>query len=278
MSQKIDLYTICWNEEYMLPYFFRYYDQFVDRYVIFDDGSTDKSLEILHLHPKVEVRKLPRLKVDSYILAAKQVHDNCWKESIGKADWVIITAIDEFLYTHNLGSYLKECTKKGITVIPALGYQMISEILPKEDKQLFELVTRGCPWDRMNKLSIFNPSNMKDSNQGLGRHSAKPQGQIIYPEKDELLNLHYKYLSFDATFERHSELNEKLGKVDKKNNWGKKYAWDKLEFEDNWNKFMNLSTENVLCTSNPIESHSTLKERWWRKDKKKSFIKKIFNF
>jgi len=276
MPQKIDLYTICWNEEHMLPYFFRYYDQFVNKYIVFDDGSTDESLKLLAEHPKVEIRPLPRLEVDSYILAAKEVHDNCWKESRGKADWIIITAIDEFLYVPNgLDSYLQECNKKGITAIPALGYQMISNSLPEKNGQLFELITRGCPWSQMNKLSIFNPNKIKESNQKLGRHSAKPKGKIVYPDKDELLNLHYKYLSFDATFNRHRELNEKLGKADKENNWGQKYAWDKQKFEDNWNYFMDSSIENI---HNSITSHSPLNERWWRKEKKNSFLRKILNF
>ena len=41
----IHLYTICWNEERMLPFFFRHYDQWVDRYVVYDDNSTDATLE-----------------------------------------------------------------------------------------------------------------------------------------------------------------------------------------------------------------------------------------
>ena len=34
---RVHLYAQCWNDEFMLPYFFRHYDSFVDRYVIFDD-------------------------------------------------------------------------------------------------------------------------------------------------------------------------------------------------------------------------------------------------
>src|SRR5690242_2946962 len=48
---RVHLYALCWNDAYMLPYFFRHYDSFVDRYIIFDDGSTDRSLDILRRHP-----------------------------------------------------------------------------------------------------------------------------------------------------------------------------------------------------------------------------------
>src|SRR5258708_30998244 len=183
----VHLYTICWNEEYMLRYFFKHYDPWVDKYIFFDDGSTDQTLSILKDHPNVEIRRLSRLdNMDSYIMAAQNVHNNCWKESRWSADWVIITTVDEFLYAPDLASYLAECSQKGITAIPALGFQMISTTLPSADQNLPELVTRGSPWAMMNKLSLFNPNKIMETNQGLGRHIAAPFGEIKYPETDSL--------------------------------------------------------------------------------------------
>ena len=37
------LFTMSWNEERMLPFFFRHYDRFIDRYIVYDDGSTDRT-------------------------------------------------------------------------------------------------------------------------------------------------------------------------------------------------------------------------------------------
>ena len=45
----IHLHATCWNEERMLPFFFRYYDRFVDRYFIHDNQSSDGSIEILRV-------------------------------------------------------------------------------------------------------------------------------------------------------------------------------------------------------------------------------------
>jgi Glycosyl transferase family 2 len=44
----------------ILPFFFGHYDPLVDAYTVFDDGSTDGSLEILRANPKVEVRRFAR--------------------------------------------------------------------------------------------------------------------------------------------------------------------------------------------------------------------------
>jgi glycosyltransferase involved in cell wall biosynthesis len=102
---RVDLYTICWNEERMLPFFFRHYDALVDRYVVHDDGSSDATLSLLAAHPRVERRRFPRSVADSYVLSAQALHNTAWKESRGRADWVILTAIDEHLHHPDLPGY-----------------------------------------------------------------------------------------------------------------------------------------------------------------------------
>jgi glycosyltransferase involved in cell wall biosynthesis len=261
----IHLYTICWNEEKTLDFFFQHYDGIVDRYVFYDDGSTDRTLEILNKHPKVEVRSLPRLATDSYVLAAKGVHNSCWKESRGVADWVIFTAVDEFLYHPFLLSYIKLCDWRGVTAIPALGYQMISDFFPKLEEKLTRQIQFGAPYFFMNKLSLFKPDQIENSGFEEGRHKAKPTGNVVYPKVDRMLILHYKYLSFDHTLKRHQELNEKLGRYDKKQNWGIQYSWDKAKLQKEWDEFKTHAVQVRRGFFNANKTHSSLEERWWRK-------------
>ena len=249
----------------MLPYFFRHYDAVVDRYIIFDDGSTDATLEMLRQHPKVEVRPLPRLDVDSYVLAAQELHNSTWKESRGQADWVILTAIDEHLYHPDLMAYLQTCRQDGVTLIPGVGYQMLSDTLPITDGKLCQLVTKGAPYANMNKLSLFDPLQISETNFAVGRHTAKPAGHVVYPPEDALLILHYKYLSEDWTFERHLELEEKLGKHDKANRWGAHYSWSKEEFKKSWIAFESNAIDPVLPMSNPANRPTPPNPPlWWR--------------
>lgn len=262
----IHLYTACWNEEYMLPFFFRHYDEIVDRYIIFDDGSTDNTVAMLKAHPKVEVRFLSRPEdLESVILAGLKILNNCWKESRGEADWVIVTDMDEHIYHKDLIGYVTECRKQGATLIPGIGYQMLSTDLPDSGSKLTEVVTRGAPFTQMNKLNLFDPNRIVEINFGVGKHLASPTGEVAYPAHDEVLILHYKYLSLDRTHVRHSELGEKLRKMDKEQGWGHKYSWKKEELAKDWEMFNANAIDNVMS---PGEEHIAFRSRrerlWWR--------------
>ena len=101
---SVDLYTVCWNEVDMLGFFFRHYDSWVDRYFVYDDGSTDGSLDLLARHPRVEVRRFEHTDPDSFVLSHQAFHNTVWKESRGQADWVVITALDEHLSREDVHS------------------------------------------------------------------------------------------------------------------------------------------------------------------------------
>ena len=119
LGVRIHLYAACWNDVRVLPFFFRHYDSLIQRYVIFDDGSTDGSLDLLRAHPRVEIRRFAWTHPDSFVLSELAHYDQCWKESRGQADWVIVTDVDEHLYHPRLAEYLQSCREQGVTVVPA---------------------------------------------------------------------------------------------------------------------------------------------------------------
>jgi hypothetical protein len=89
---------------------------------------------------------------------------------------------------------------------------MISEKFPDGEALLCRDYPWGAPYDMMNKLGIFDPDAIDETNYESGRHRAKPMGRVRYPPRDELLNLHYRYLGIDYVMHRNAALLAKLGK------------------------------------------------------------------
>jgi glycosyltransferase involved in cell wall biosynthesis len=272
---KIHLYTILWNEEEMLPFFFRHYDPMVDRYVVYDDGSTDRTRAMLAAHPRVEVRPFVRSNSESFVLSCQSLHDEVWKESRGKADWVIMTDVDEHLYHPlGLGRYLWMMKRAGVTAVPALAFQMVADTFPSPREHLARTRRLGVPFDTYNKLSVFNPEAIVETCYGVGRHSAAPEGRVRYPRRDRLLLFHYKFLGLDYVLRRYTLLNGGLGPIDRQNCWGQQYLSHRSTLEA---EFAALRRHAVKVTS--AAARKLERQKWWGPSRPETPIgKRIWRF
>jgi len=260
---KIDLYARCWNERDMLPFFFLHYDKLVQRYIIYDDASTDNSQEILRLNPKVELRPMPPYSdPESRIRSALALQETCWRESRGIADWVIITDIDEHLYHPDMYGYLAQCRAQGVTIIPALGYQMLSEHFPEHKTLLCQSLTRGACDLVYSKLGIFSPNEIDAVNYTQGRHSAAPKGRVVLPARDELLLLHYHYLGFERVRKRNAQFVTRQRKNDIAMGWGSEYSLSSKQLREVWNLIASRLVDISQPDLRPWETHGG--PRWWR--------------
>jgi hypothetical protein len=249
----------------MLPFFFLHYDNLVQRYIIYDDASTDNSREILHLNPKVELRPMPPYSdPESRITSALALQESCWKESRGIADWVIVTDIDEHLYHPNIQQYLAYCRMQGVTIIPALGYQMLSEQFPEQKELLCQSFTKGACYWLYSKLNIFSPNEIDALNYTPGRHKAAPTGHVVLPARDELLLLHYHYLGFERVRKRYGHFLARQRKTDIAMGFGGQYSWSSEQLRDDWNSVADRLEDISRPNLRPWKTHNG--PRWWRKD------------
>ena len=230
---RIHLYCLCWNDARLLPYFFRHYDEIVDEYFVFDNGSTDESTALLKAHERVQVQPF-EVKGESFVDEERRFCDQVWQPSRGKADWVIVTDIDEHLFRPGLIDYLIDCKKRGITAIESLGYEMVASDFPSAPKQLTSLVTRGGRSAALSRLCIFDPNALTATRFGPGREKAWPEGHVVWPASSEVLLLRFQQLGLDYFTARSAALVGRLKKGDFEDTWGGYTRWSADGITERW--------------------------------------------
>jgi hypothetical protein len=248
-KQRIELYCLCWNDARMLPFFFRHYDDLVDEYFVFDNGSADESLSLLKSHGRVAITHFDT-PGDSFVEEERRLGDTMWRNSV--ADWVIITDIDEHIYHPRLRAYLQQCTDEGITAVQSVGYEMISDNFPAEDQPLVEQVTMGTRSTGCDRLCVFNPKALTETNFTVGRHEAAPTGRVAWPEFPEVLLLHYKQLGLEYPITRTAELRKGLRSRDLQQSWGVHYTWSADQITAKWHE--------IKAASAPVPGLGALKD------------------
>lgn len=226
---KIDVFTLCYNEEILMPYFLRHYLSFCDTITIYDNGSTDHSIEIAKQNRKVRV--LPFSSDNSFCDDInRDIKNNCWKDS--KADWVIVVDFDEFVYLIPGDNRMYDST-----IIEPCWWDMISDKLPSTKGQIYEEINQGRILPQ-SKVVMFCPSEIKEINYEVGAHVCHPIGNVQLLNTPLISILHYKMISLDYYLSRTSLLASRLSELNKKEGWGFHYNFDREQivqyYEETW--------------------------------------------
>lgn len=206
----IHLYAVCWNEAAITPLFLKYYNKFIDKYHIYDNGSNDGTLELI----KNDIIEIIHFETNGNIDDERylEIKNNVWKRSRGKADWVIVCDFDELIYTtEDIKKHLK---KTKATIFKPTGYNMYSKTFPV--KGLIEDVKNGVKDVAYDKMILFNPHKIIETNYFPGCHTANPTG-IVKIDNSSLSLLHYKNLGINyvlqkvRAYKKRNELNYTKG-------------------------------------------------------------------
>jgi len=228
---RIRLLSVCKNEEKMLPYFLNYYCKFCEEIIIYDNGSTDESINIINSFPKTKVinydtnNKLDDIKIT-------EILNNNYKEESENYDWQIICSIDEFIYHQKLIKKLIKYKKEGITIPKITGYQMYSNFFPTENIQIYNIIKKGFRDNNLDKNAIFNPQKVQ-INYEVGCHICNPAGDIKYSKNNEFKLLHYRFISYDYLQNKNKERIKELSESNKEHGYGIHYKiFSKITKED----------------------------------------------
>jgi len=221
---KIYLITVCRNEEEILPHFFKYYDNIVDRYfVYYNIASIDRTADIIDLNEKatrIDIDTKGELRDDLNSL----IKNSVWKEWSEVATWVIAVDSDEFLYHEDgLREYLKSCLIAGISIPLTKGYDIVSnEFFNRNYSGRIPIEEfKGSRNVRFDKSAVFNCQEVEEIYYSAGAHSIRPNGNIVYDEERTLYLLHFKYLgSLDRLKKRWNAMGSYLSELNISMGWG----------------------------------------------------------
>jgi glycosyltransferase involved in cell wall biosynthesis len=155
-----------YNEEKLLPHFLRRYERFCDSILVYDNGSTDRTLEIAEAHPLVRIRTF---RTDGFDDAAFLAILTAAKtEARGAFDWVILPDCDELL----LGDVRGILSSAPSDVLTPLGYCLVQS--PQEPaldlgRDILEQRSFGWRSVRYSKPILMRPE--ADVTLRPGRHS-----------------------------------------------------------------------------------------------------------
>ena len=180
------------NEEDMIPFFLRHYS-FANKLIVWDNESTDGTRKILESDPRVEVRDwMTHGKMRDLELTRMKSHEY---RSTGPG-WKMIVDADEFVWHRDMRKYLEMCDRVGITVPQVVGYDMVSDSMPKDDgvSLMTDIVRDGVRSQRYDKACVLR--DCVEIEYGPGCHGFLSfKGRAIVSSDQDLKLLHYRYLS-----------------------------------------------------------------------------------
>jgi glycosyltransferase involved in cell wall biosynthesis len=196
---KITIFLMCYNEELLLPYTLKHYqDRFPSaKFVLVDNYSKDSSCEIAKENG-VEIRQFDSgdKQCEEYML---YIRNTIWNDV--KEGWVLMCDMDEWLEMTE--SQLMEEEERGSTIITTNGFSIIgnSKMSDLSDFDLFKY-DKGI-WDtNYSKRVLFKVPNVK-INYWWGCHKCFPEGNIKYSDIGYTLK-HMNYLGVEYLVEKHS--------------------------------------------------------------------------
>lgn len=246
--------TFTFNEAKTVPYIMPYHVRLgYDKLIVYDNESTDETVELLRNYPFVEVRSFSTGgKLDSMKLS--EIKSNAFKEFLNEEDdaWMTVTDFDEVIYYNGekpFKEFLKEKQDEGYGQYRKLMIETLSEVFPPINGKLCHenivfarMLQRGF-WD---KLTMFNLKNVYSLNYCVGAHICDVMFEEYIPKDLEdskyLQSFHLKYLDNEFNLEKVRKREQMLSDNDKNLGFNRELSVWKKE-EEYYNNYLSYLKE-----------------------------------
>lgn len=249
-ENEVKLYgvTLTYNESKMIPYVMPYYVRLgIDKLIVYDNQSTDNTVELLKQYPFVEVRTFTTNHTFND-KAHIDLKNKVYKEFIDDdVKWMMVTDFDEVIYYDgdNFKEYLMNKTLEGYNYYDKKMINVISEHFPAiNDNLVHENVNFGNYWENLGmKTTLFYINDITTLRYTPGCHkcffTTKKTKKNLKDDK-HLMSFHLKYIDFDYNLEKFKIYSNRLSDLNRKKKWGLQYdrLKDIKKFQKEWNKIV----------------------------------------
>lgn len=237
------VYTVTYNEQYMLPHFIAHYRRNFPgcRIVVYDNYSTDHTVkiaqasdcEVIYYDTDNQLNDLKYLEIKNHCwqIPNRQANADDVLFDDDLAHWVIVADCDEFCRI--TADELRKEHNKGVTIIRFQGYNMVR--LP--DSGTFgtgnELpgITHGISAPDYSKNYCFSALAISQINYNPGCHVSNPVGKIAF-SKQEYPCYHYKYLDAGYLVARYTRNLQRMCQDNRRKGMGSHYAKNEKQIRD----------------------------------------------
>lgn len=219
----ITIYTVCYNEQFMLPFFIEHYRALFPgcHIVVYDNESTDDTAKIALAQGCAVITYSTDDKLsDSKYL---EIKNNCWRDA--KTDWVLIADCDELCCVSK--KQLQEEEKIKTSIISFEGYNMVN----MHDDMDVHCITHGIRAKSYDKTYCFNKKQIEEINFHMGCHTSTPTGNRI-SSLATYTCLHYKYINADYMVKRHALFASRLSEENIRKGYGGHYLYSEQQIRE----------------------------------------------
>lgn len=229
---KVEVFTFCWNEMAVLPFAVDYWRRFASHVTVFDNGSTDGSIEFMQQHS--DLITVDRFETDNQIndQLLLNMKNDAWKQVKGRADLVVMCDMDEMLIP--IADELQRMMDEGCTVCIPRWFTMMSDEAPTHENGKYLHQIRPYAFQSPGKAILFDPNKIDNMRYEPGAHQCQPEGYVKWFEGG-IYCLHTDHnFSLENKIERYKQMHARMSDINKRKGWGIHYGFKEEQLRSWW--------------------------------------------